>query len=250
LLSDRAKQQIALAVNGTMASIAKVMPDMSTVKAGYPFHTVFFSPSAVQAARVERSVVTHLGMTFIPTIAELIAGDKVTGVHRNHRIEGEIDAGSAAAIEAVCGQLRDGRRKPNHQEEMDAILAAKNGRKQTVHVIADLYVEEFTGGPLFCEIKSPMPNLDVCHASKRKIFMFSLLMADRNPQAYLALWYNPYVTRAQYRHNFTRQVMDMDKEVLLGSEMWDKLGGTGTFDALIKLVDKTAGDYRKKHGSA
>jgi hypothetical protein len=39
-------------------------------------------------------------------------------------------------------------------------------------VIADLYVGDHEGGPLFMEIKSPMPNLDVCAESKKKVLLF------------------------------------------------------------------------------
>ena len=34
--------------------------------------------------------------------------------------------------------------------------------------------------------------------------------------------------------------MDMDKEVLIGEEMWDKLGGSGTFDELLDIIEEVA----------
>jgi len=36
--------------------------------------------------------------------------------------------------------------------------------------------------------------------------------------------------------------MDLDKEVLIGEEMWDKLGGSGTYEELLDIIE----EIRKK----
>jgi hypothetical protein len=47
------------------------------------------------------------------------------------------------------------------------------GQSVPVRVIADLHFGDHEEGPLFIEIKSPMPNLDVCAESKKKVFSSS-----------------------------------------------------------------------------
>jgi hypothetical protein len=39
--------------------------------------------------------------------------------------------------------------------------------------------------------------------------------------------------------------MDMEKEVLIGKEMWDKLGGAGTFEAILRTIKEASDEWRK-----
>ena len=79
-----------------------------------------------------------------------------------------------------------------------------------------------------------MPNLDICAESKKKLLFFRALCEGGNPQAFLAFPYNPYVRRELYGWGVTRRIMDMDEE------MWDKLGGRGTFDELLDIIEEVA----------
>lgn len=239
------KQKIRKAVWDFMYTIEQIKPDLSEIRKAYPFHVIFFSAEATLASRIERSTVTKMGQTFHPEVAKIIAEERYKEVYRNHRIEGTLNSTAISVIERLTADLRDGKRKPNYDTELKEIFSATGGHNQSVHVIADLYVGDFTEGPLFYEIKSPMPNLDICYATKRKLFLFLSLLRSKHPQAYFAFPYNPYVTRAKYNHSFTKQIMDMDKQVLIGEEMWNKLGGPGTFSSMIEVMDEAADEYRK-----
>jgi hypothetical protein len=41
--------------------------------------------------------------------------------------------------------------------------------------------------------------------------------------------------------------MDIKKEVLIGEEMWDKIGGKGTFEELLQILDETKKYLRSCH---
>ncbi|MGQ9720532.1 MAG: TdeIII family type II restriction endonuclease [Candidatus Jordarchaeum sp.] len=99
-------------------------------------------------------------------------------------------------------------------------------------------LSDFKPGPLFLEIKTPRPNLDICAESKKKMLYFQALFEGQKPEAYLAFPYNPFVYRKKYDHKFTKQIMDLDKEVLMGEEMWDKIGGTGTYEELLEIAEE------------
>lgn len=111
-------------------------------------------------------------------------------------------------------------------------------RKNSVRVTADLLVKDFETGELFIEIKSPRPNLDVCTESKKKMLYFKITKYPAKVEAYLAFPYNPFIKREEYSHNFTLQIMDINEEVLIGEEMWDKIGGKGTFDLLLEILEE------------
>ena len=59
----------------------------------------------------------------------------------------------------------------------------------------------------------------------------------KGAQAYLGLTYNPFIERAAYAHSYTKQIMDMEWQVLMGSELWDMIGGTGTYAELLDIIE-------------
>jgi hypothetical protein len=218
-------------------SIVEVPYSIEELKKAYPFHALIFPGEAIKSFKKQRSVVTRMGQQLIPQLAEIVAKDQYEDVHRDHDIIGKLDAAKIEVIDNIINGLRMGRRKPDHQKEIGEVLAAKSSEKREVRVIADLFVGDFKPGPLFLEIKSPRPNLDVCAESKKKMLFFQALFEDKAPQAFLALYYNPYFP-GTYKHSFTKQIMDLNNEVLIGEEMWNKLGGKGTYDELLSIIEE------------
>jgi hypothetical protein len=162
-------------------------------------------------------------------------------------IEGELNVAMLGKIDQIVRELRSRQRTPNHVQEMNEIYSAASGTKsRKVRVIADVFIGDFFKGPFFIELKTPQPNLDICAESKSKILTFKALWQHHNLQACLAFYYNPFVTRADYAHSPTRQIMDMQAEVLMGEEFWDEIGGSGTFAELLEIIEDVGNEIRKE----
>ena len=220
---------------------------LADIGQAYPFHQLFFPEEAILAARVERSVVTSMGTKLYPALAEAIARSRFGKVFVEHVIEGTVNDAAVNMIEQIVTELRTSpsereiTRQPDHDGELRDILYSPGGGLTNRSVTADLYVEDFEDGPLFIELKSPLPNLDIAAESKRKLLYYLTIMGRRGvsrSKAFLGLTYNPFITRDQYRHPFTKKIMDMDKQVLIGSELWDYIGGPGTYASLLSLIEQ------------
>ncbi|MEM2146511.1 MAG: TdeIII family type II restriction endonuclease, partial [Candidatus Jordarchaeaceae archaeon] len=85
--------------------------------------------------------------------------------------------------------------------------------------------------------------------SKKKMLYFQAIFEGQRSEAYLAFPYNPFVYREKYDHRFTKQIMDLDKEVLMGEEMWDKIGGVGTYEELLEIAVEAKKAISKKNKS-
>ena len=219
---------------------------LGDIRLAYPFHRLLFSEEAILGARVERSVVTSMGNTLYPSIARTIAEDRFEQVFTEHTIDGVVNDAACNMIEQIVTELRTPRRRretprePCHEDEVSDILNSRGGGRTNRAVTADLYIEDFHGGPLFVELKSPLPNLDIAAESKRKILYYLLIMDRKGvagAQAYLGLTYNPYIRREDYAHSFTKQIMDMERQVLMGSELWDMIGGQGAYAELLDIIE-------------
>ena len=216
------------------------------LRLAYPFHRLLFSEDEILGARVERSVVTSMGTSLYPSLAKAIAEDRFTEVFTEYAIEGMVNDAAVNMVEQIVTELRtprrqrDFEREPDHQDELSDILNSRGGGQISRAVTADLYIADFTRGPLFVELKTPLPNLDIAAESKRKI-LYYFLIKDRQgiggAQAFLGLTYNPFIRRENYKHSYTKQIMDMDNQVLIGTELWDMIGGPGTYEELLEIIE-------------
>lgn len=217
------------------------------LKRAFPFHAIFFPEEALISFKQQRTLVTRMGLQLYPAVAEIVAKDKYSKVYRNYEISSELDVALVTIVDTIINELRAQKRKPNyHLETQEILTSAKKGTNRNIRVIADLFIGDFESGPLFFEIKSPRPNLDVCAESKKKMLFFRAIYTNKNPQAFLAFPYNPFIYRDKYAHSFTKQIMDMENEVLLGEEMWNLLGGKGTYDQLMEIIEEVRYELKKK----
>lgn len=223
--------------------------DVEKLKRAYPFHRLFFDELGLVAAKQERSIVTKMGQSLYPELARLIAIEKYSDVVLEKTIDGNLNAAMVNRIDEIVRDLRARQRRPNHAQEMAEIFRAASGvGEKYVRVIADVYIGDFGGGPFFAELKTPQPNLDICAESKSKILTVKTLLREQHPEAYLAFYYNPFITRAAYAHSFTKQIMDMQAEVLIGEEFWDAIGGKGTFAQILDIIDQVGNEIREEKG--
>ena len=108
-----------------------------------------------------------------------------------------------------------------------------------------MYVGDFPTGPLLVELKTPLPNLDIAAESKKKILYYLLIMDRKGvggARGVMGFTYNPYGKRESYAHSITKRIMDMDYEVVMGEELWDLLGGPGTYAELLGIIEEVRGE--------
>jgi len=212
--------------------------ELDEIKKAFPFHGLFFRDEALVAFKLQRSIVTSMGMTLYPRLAELVASDKHQNVHRDHAISGALPEEMCNTIERIVTDLRTGQRSPNHTAELEEILSAQIGPEMERHIIADLYIGDFADGEFFAELKTPKPNLDICAESKKKLLYFLAMKKSQGQEAFafLAFPYNPYVYREAYDWAYTKLVMDLVDEVLIGEEFWNFIGGEGMYETLLEIL--------------
>lgn len=240
---EEARKFISSFVTSTISKLKKW--PIEELKKAYPFHSLFFPDRALPAFKEERSIVTAMGQGFYPGLAQIIAKDSYQDVHLNYSMQGALNDAACNRIEEIITELRTAtgahKRIPSRDAEIADILAHTGGGNRVIETTADIYVGDFTGGPLFVEIKTPRPNLDIAAESKKKLLYF-LAMKIREGKtgasAYLAFPYNPFIERRLYAHSFTKRIMDMQREVLMGEEFWNYLGGGNCFPEILALVDE------------
>ncbi|MDW8119327.1 MAG: TdeIII family type II restriction endonuclease [Chloroflexota bacterium] len=223
-------------------ALRKIKPlagiSVEELRRAFPFHDIFFRDEALIAFKLQRSIVTSLGRGFYAQVAEIIGKDLYKVVRREHPIVCTLPSAMCDTIERIVTELRLRQRQPAHASELAEVLHTTQGSLRKVPIKADLYLDDGPAGPAFIELKSPKPNLDVCAESKRKMLYFLAYTNTQGLQsarAVFALYYNPYFPKP-YSWTFTRQILDMSSEVLIGADFWDFVGGPGTYDELLQIL--------------
>lgn len=241
-MREETKDKIFDFVSAFINEKARTLPrwQVEQLKRAYPFYPLFLSDDELLAFKKERSLTTKFGQGFYPQLAKLIAGDLYLQVDLEHEVRGTLNSAAYEMLEQIVTELRHNQRKPNHSMELRDILESRGGGISERVAVCDLFVGDFREGPLCIELKGPTPNLDTASGAKRNMLYFQAIMhrsGQSDAKAFLGFYYNPWIERSLYAHTFTKQIMDLGNEVLMGAELWDYIGGPGTLDEMIPILE-------------
>jgi len=104
------------------SSLRRVEFSVEELRRAFPFHAIFFPDEALLSFKMQRSLVTRMGMTLYPRLAVIVARDRYREVYRNYQISGMIEANRLSVIDRIVDELRSGRRRPDHVAEMREIF--------------------------------------------------------------------------------------------------------------------------------
>ena len=202
----------------------------------------------------ERRFVTPFGKVWENMMA--VIGKNAQGfAETDYRINGQIPQGCLERIQVTLDRLEHrGRKKnaervrPNWNAELAHIQAGR-GKLVDATVISDVFISSSRTAPgMSFEFKAPQPNSDQTKVTKEKIFKLHCMRPKPVKAAYFALPYNPYGERKDYNWTHPMRWFDMrnDPCVLMGEELWDMVGGSGTYEMIFRVVERVGRHYRQR----
>ena len=114
-------------------------------------------------------------------------------------------------------------------------MNASGNTPVSVTVKSDLFVLK-NAVKCYYSLKTVKPNIDQTQVAKSD--MLKLKCIDPNCEVYYALYYNPYGSkRSDYNWTPPNSIFNMktDSCVLIGDEYWAHLGGSGTYEEILKI---------------
>ncbi|HIH70040.1 TdeIII family type II restriction endonuclease [Methermicoccus shengliensis] len=206
-----------------------------------PFHAALIPPELLRIQSFFRSFSTSLGQGVFEYIAKLVAeaNPQWIEVKANYTFKANASPTIQSAVDTFLEDVVSRRVPPFPYPAFP-----EPNSKFIKDVVVDLSFKGRDGGIYFLEIKSPKPNKDQTRRTKEK-FLF-LLATYPNARAYYAFPYNPYGELKQsYRWSFTQQFFDLEREVLMGKEFWDFIGGNDTYEEIL-AVFREVGEEKGK----
>lgn len=253
LLREAVEDVIAEAMDSVMDRVLHESPfDMERRRRESPLHAALVPEDIFKGSHFERRFVTIFGTVWEKLVAAI--GKATFGfAATQHMVVGCVRQGRLDRIQQTLDQLEHPRSSgerigPDWQTELDHVLAGA-GPLQDVSVNCDVYVATDAETPGFAfELKSAWPNSDQTKVSKEKLLKLLCMEPRAVEAAYFALPYNPYGSRQDYGWSPPKRWFDMvnDPCVLIGDELWNKIGGEGTSQEVLEIAKAVGRRYREK----
>lgn len=218
-----------------------------------PFHAALIPSQFMAFSGFERSFSTKLGTTF-EECARLIALDYHADVYRNHDLTGMVSDHAIREVERQVLRFHQARDEADEIPTLDQMIAAvldarDEGEMSPRDTRSDLYIRAHNGTEYFFEIKTPVPNKDICFSLTYRILYNHLIRGLPRPQvqSYAAFAYNPYGgTRADYRWSVAKRYLPFEQATLIGDEFWRIIGGETAYVELLEIYAEVGHDRSER----
>ena len=189
----------------------------------------------LRASRIERSISVSAA-TLYQSIAADIAQGAGYRAETEVEIKGEMSSSVRNYISTITSKSKTA--APNVPREYNALFKrAVDGQRQTQGEDAtiDLYVN-IKGKEYYFDMKTPQPNSEQCRAIKVRLLEVKTLRLPSRVEAVAVFPFNPDPKKT---HRVGSKYLDYGrKEVLVGNEFWDLIGGRGTYTQLVSIFRK------------
>lgn len=246
-----------------LQKVQELEGDINEIKYKYPFQYFLFSELSC-TFRVQRSLITTLGSTWIPNLLKILVEGRGFIAELNYQLKMKLPVEIINKIDEIVNDLDSRKRQPNIEEELKdliTLLSNPSTNLKIVNITADLFIKHPNDlkYSYYIELKTPQPKKEDCVRSKRRLLLFRiykylmLIKSGMNSQqafkealssAFIGFYYNPfnYTTEqirkaGRYPHTFVNGIFEL-KELVIAEELWDCLGGNGTYQELIKMIDE------------
>ena len=220
--------------------------------ANKPLYAALGPDEIFKSSHFERRFVTPFGHAW-EKLAVAVGSDYHGLCTKETTIVGTVGKESLRRIQEVLNRLEhrtkeENKQKPNWKKELNYILEG-GGKPIPTSVTCDILIKSNQTGKTYSfELKGPLPDSDQTKVSKEKIFKLLAMNEHQVDEAYFALPYNPYGKRENYAWPFAERWFDMKKDpsVLIGEELWNMIGGDGTYKNFIEEINKLGVYYKER----
>lgn len=212
-----------------------------------PFGARLVPEEIWKGAKFERSFVTSLGQGVFEQIGKIIAEGTGSYATNQHPTVGKVSKAKREKIEQILRELRNSKtskRYPKWESELEEIRSESDEELVTITINSDLYIKRPSGQEEFYSFKTAKPNIDQTERAKRD--MLELWAINEKSKVFFGLPHNPYGEGNTYAYTPPFKIFDMvnDPCVLIGSELWDAIGGEGTYTQLLEIFKEVGSDYK------
>lgn len=214
-----------------------------------PFHTRLLGKDRMALYSFIQSLNTNFGTSIFEPVAEELGKNNFEIIKRQEVAGSTITKAAQRVIQDIMDSLESGKSKPNKQNEIARILEVARSSRET-SLIKPTKIDVFLKNDnevYLIDIKTAKPNKGGFKEFKRTLLTWVASYAYENPQSnintLIAIPYNPYYPKPYERWTMAG-MLDLESELKVAEEFWDFLGGTGSYELLLKSFEEVGCEMR------
>ena len=205
-----------------------------------PFHYRLFGGDQMALFSFIQSLNKTFGTSIYEPIA--LAREKFKVAKTQVQTFDRISSEAQRQIQTIMTDLTAANEDPNKSVEIEKIRkVCRVGSINEVKLTkVDIWLENHDGELFLIDMKTGKPNIGSFKEYKRTLLEWVAAELARNPDAkiktMIGIPYNPYEPEPYNRWTI-RGMLDLQDEILIAEELWDFIGGEGSYDALLDAFE-------------
>ena len=214
-----------------------------------PFHHRLLGKDRMALYSFIQSLNTTFGISIYEPVAIALASQKFKVAKTQVKPFNKISTAAHQRIQTIINGLGTADRNPNRYLETQEIReVCRTDDLGTVKLTqVDVWLENYEGELFLIDLKTVKPNKGNFEKFKRTLLEWSAAELARDPKVVvntmIGIPYNPYEPEP-YKRWTIRGMLDLRKEILIGEELWDFLGGEGTYAVLLDAFEMAGIELR------
>ncbi len=214
-----------------------------------PFHFRLLGRDRMALFSFIHSLNTTFGTSIFEPVAEELAKSRYKFAKRQYEVGDKISEKAQLEIDHIINELSAGIRNPNKDEEIERLKrVCKLGKMNKIKTVkVDLFLISHDDEIHLFDIKTAKPNISNFKDFKRTLLewiaIYLVEHIDAKINSYIAIPYNPYEPKPYERWTL-KGMLDLDKELKVGKEFWDFLGGEGAYEDILDCFEEVGIELR------
>ncbi len=208
-----------------------------------PFHHRLLGKDRMALYSFIQSLNTTFGVSIYEPVAIALAGERFKVAKTQVKPFNQISTEAQRQIQTIINELVIGTdREPNKSLETQEIReVCQTGNLETVKLTqVDVWLENYEGELFLFDLKTVKPNKSNFEKFKQTLLQWTAAELTRDPKAVvntiIGFPYNPYEPEP-YKRWTLKGMLDLGCEVLIAEELWDFLGGEGSYADLLDAFE-------------
>lgn len=214
-----------------------------------PFHTRLLGKDRLALFSFIQSLNTTFGTSIYEPVAVVLAEDKFKVATTQEKAYNRISEEAHHHIQNIMTGLINGSSNPNKDKELESIRkVCLTGTLNDVKLTkVDIWLQSNDDELYLIDMKTVKPNIGEFKGFKRTLLEWAAAEMARNSDVkvntMIAIPYNPYHPETYNRWTM-KGLFDLPKEILVAEELWNFLGGEGTWDELLDCFETVGIELR------
>ena len=214
-----------------------------------PFHYRLLGKDRMALFSFIQSLNTTFGTSIYEPVAIALARERFKVAETQVKPFNKISSEAHQQIQTIMNGLTVADREPNKSTEIEEIreVCQKGILNQVKLTKVDIWLESHEGELFLFDLKTVKPNKSDFEKFKQTLLEWTAAELARDPStvvnAMIGLPYNPYEPEP-YKRWTLRGMLDLNHQVLIAEELWDFLGGEGSYADLLDAFEQAGIELR------